>query len=83
MRKIEIPSWHECNELVDNFERTDRTIYSAVMHGAELTPLEKMVYDYDDADPDRSRQYIQDLKALVEWCINNPVQVLAQHEQED
>jgi hypothetical protein len=81
MKQIQIPAWLDCSERVDNFERTDRTVYSAFVHGSELTPLETMVYEYDDADPNRSRQYIKHLKALVEWCINNPDQVLTQHEQ--
>lgn len=81
MKKVQIPTWHECSERADNLERTDRTVAAAAIHGSELTPLENMVYAYDDADPDNSRQYLKDLKELVEWCLNNPDHVLSKHEQ--
>jgi len=81
MKQIQIPTWQECSERADQLERTDRTVAAAAVHGSELTQLENMVYAYDDDDPDRSRQYLQDLKELVEWCVNNPDHALSQHEQ--
>ena len=81
MKQIQIPTWQGCSERADNFERTDRTAAAAAINGSELTPLEKMIYSYEDADPEGACQYRNDLKELVEWCLNNPGHVLAKHEQ--
>lgn len=81
MNKITIPTWQECDERINNFKRTDRTVLAASFHGIKLNPLEKMVHSYDDSNYDLSHQFMNDLKNLVEWCVNHPDQVLAQHEQ--
>ena len=80
MKKLDIPTWQECDERLEQISRTDRTVAQAVMNGSELTPLEAVIHAYDDSDPNRSKQFIADIKKLAEWCLNSPDQVIAQHE---
>ena len=51
-------------------------------HGAELNPLERMVFHYESADKLEAAKYRSHLKELAEWCLNNPDQVIASHGRE-
>lgn len=80
MKKLDMPTWRECDERLEALSRTDRTVAQSAMNGVELTPLEAVIHAYDDADPRRSKQFIAAIKKLAEWCVNNPDHVLSQHE---
>jgi hypothetical protein len=79
--EIDIPTWFDCNEKLENINRSNRTIEQALLNGSELTPLEVLVHNYDDADANRSEAFMAELKTLVEWCINRPRQVVSNHEE--
>jgi hypothetical protein len=81
--KVNVPSWSECDEKAELLESTTATIASVYRLGGELDPLEKMVHHHDDADPERSKAFISDLKCLVEWCINDPGVVKHTYEQQN
>lgn len=57
-----MPAWDECSEKIDDG------------NGA-LNPLEKVIYDYDIATPQRSSEFVSAIENLVEWCVNNPSKV--------
>lgn len=78
---IEIPTWHDCDEKLECISRSDRTVEQALNQGDKLTPLEVLVHNYDDADANRSEAFMDELRALVEWCMNNPEQVISSHEE--
>lgn len=77
---IDIPTWFDCDEKLENLSRSDRTIEQTVINGSELTPLEVFVHNYDDSDANRSKVFMLELKQLVEWCMNKPDEVIRSHE---
>lgn len=81
MKSIDVPEWSECDKRLGQLNSSDRTIAQSVISGDGLTPLESVIHAYDDSCPKRSEVFISDIKNLVEWCLNNPGQVLAKHEQ--
>lgn len=79
-KKIDVPVWSECVEKQEYLDSSKITIAQSLSCGGELNPLEGLVFDYDDADIERSKEFRASLKLLVEWCLNNPDQVLSNHE---
>ena len=82
MRRVSLPSWGDTDEKAENIERHGRTLAEAVLSGSELTPLEDIINNNEPADSEESAKFRHELKKLVEWCLNNPEQVLANHEEE-
>lgn len=39
--------------------------------GKELDPIERFIYNYDDADPNGSKKWIKDLTAALEYAVND------------
>lgn len=77
---IDIPDWHDVAELAEDLERSDRTIHQNWLSGGELTPLQRVIHNYEDANPEGAKRFRKDIKDLVEWCLNHKDQVISKHE---
>lgn len=47
--KIDIPTWEETAERVEQLENTDRTIAQCAISGDKLNPIEQFIYDNEPA----------------------------------
>ena len=47
--KINIPTWKETAERVEQLEDIDRTIAQCVISGDKLNPIEQFIYDNEPA----------------------------------
>jgi hypothetical protein len=80
---IQTPPWEDCEEKLGMLEDSNLTVERSLRLGGELSPLEKIIHSWEPANSASAQQFREDVTRLVEWCINEPAQVIARHESLD
>ena len=72
MKTVDLPSFKECSDAYNDELAPSEFILKP-------DPLTSLIYENDTVVKESSEKLKDDLKALVEWCINNPEEVISKY----
>lgn len=71
MKVVQIPTWAETEERLEQLERSDRTIAQCVLGGDRLDPIESFINNQEPAGRSEENKFRGQLQEMLDFVANN------------